>query len=161
MKILFLDVDGVLNTQATLSAGTSCWLLDENRLLLLKEIVDKTSCQIVLTSTWRCYEQGKSTLRQYFRKHGIHLWISQTKDLNDGSGAWSSGSYRPRKEEISQWLIDNQIDTLVDKIAILDDDTDACLVGDWFFRTSFNDGLTKAIADKIIHFLGEGSCGSN
>ena len=147
MKILFLDCDGVLNNKATLSAGESCWLLDDNCLLLLKEIVDKTGCSIVLTSTWRCYDKGKSALKDAFSKHHIPLWISQTKDLN------SSGGDRPRKEEISQWLIDNGIDLFDDKIAILDDDVDACLVEDWFFRTFFKDGLTKEITDSVIRHL--------
>lgn len=152
-KWLFIDCDGVLNNRKTLSAGNSPWLLDDNCLLLLKDIVDKTNCQLVLSSTWRCYEQGKSVLKQHFRKHEIPLWISQTPDLNNQAKAWGSGNHHPRKEEISQWLLDNQVDQVNDRIAILDDDFDACLVFGWFFQTFFSVGLNRAIADNVIKHL--------
>ena len=82
-KLMFVDVDGVLNNRATLSAGTSCWLLDPNCLLLLKDIVDKTGAKIVISSTWRCFEKGLVTLKQHFRKHNIPNWIGCTEDLNN------------------------------------------------------------------------------
>lgn len=149
-KFLFIDVDGVLNNRATLSAGTSAWLLDNDCLLLLKDIVDKTNCQIVLSSTWRCFEQGKSVLKQHFNKNNIPLWISQTPDLNKNG---IHGNHFERKEEISLWILDNQVDLNVDTIAIIDDNFDACLIFGSFFQTSFSFGLTRNIADNIItHF---------
>ena len=152
-KLMFVDVDGVLNNRATLSAGTSCWLLDPNCLLLLKDIVDKTGAKIVISSTWRCFEKGLVTLKQHFRKHNIPNWIGCTEDLNNKSGPWSSGNHINRSEEISKWILDNNVDQDNDRIAIIDDDIDACLVPKWFFHTSFNEGLTREVAGDIITHL--------
>ena len=54
MKIIFLDIDGVLNSakydkKRTADDGN----IDTTRLPLLKHIVDSTKAKIVLTSTWR------------------------------------------------------------------------------------------------------------
>ena len=61
MNIIFLDVDGVLNTIDTfkvrkeeyIKSGIILPRIDEYRLLYLKEIVESTNAKIVLSSTWR------------------------------------------------------------------------------------------------------------
>lgn len=61
MKIIFLDIDGVLNTSATFKRryyeykkSGILWLeIDEFRLQLLQKIVKETNAKIVLSSTWR------------------------------------------------------------------------------------------------------------
>lgn len=145
-KFLFIDCDGVLNNAKTLRSNPSPWLLDNNCLLLLKDIVDKTNCQLVLSSTWRCFEQGKSVLKQHFNVNGIPLWISQTPDI----------PMSERKEEILQWLTNNNVNLNVDRIAIIDDDFDACLIFGCFFQTFFSVGLNRAIADNVIKHLNKG-----
>lgn len=54
MKIIFLDVDGVLNTYYT-EAKTSngATFVDDRKVHILKDIIDKTGAKIVLSSTWR------------------------------------------------------------------------------------------------------------
>ena len=64
MKILFLDIDGVLNSRAydcrrNWNDKTN---IDETRLPLVKEIVEKTGAEIVLTSTWRRHLDGAEVL---------------------------------------------------------------------------------------------------
>ena len=57
MKILFLDVDGVLNS-ALYDAerrSTPMGNVDETRLPLLRRIVDATGAVIVLSTSWRVY----------------------------------------------------------------------------------------------------------
>lgn len=49
MKIIFLDIDGVLNYENSKSK------VEEEKVKLLKEIVDKTGAEIVLSSDWRCW----------------------------------------------------------------------------------------------------------
>ena len=55
MKVIFLDIDGVLNSRAYDRKRN--WNeqsdIDETRLTLVKEIVDATEAKIVLSSTWR------------------------------------------------------------------------------------------------------------
>lgn len=55
MKVIFLDIDGVLNSRTydrkrNWNEQTD---IDETRLPLIKEIVDATDAKIVLSSTWR------------------------------------------------------------------------------------------------------------
>lgn len=134
-KIIFLDVDGVLATPECLDQGE--WCLVPSKQLLLKEILDKTGADIVLSSSWRLHtvEETKEymiqkgflfsdkivgvTIRAYQyidRTHKIHLSI-------------------PRGVEIQQW-IDTNIHSENGKnfkrkrlqrdytYVILDDDTD-------------------------------------
>lgn len=54
IKVIFLDIDGVLNTyntKSTTSTGTT--FVDDNKVKILKDIVDRTNAKIVLSSTWR------------------------------------------------------------------------------------------------------------
>lgn len=54
MKLIFLDVDGVLNcAQSTSRAPHGCIGVDEDKVALLREIVDATDATIILTSTWK------------------------------------------------------------------------------------------------------------
>lgn len=54
MKIVFLDIDGVLNEDSTPTRTKSrAIFIDRDKLLRLKRIVDATGAKIVLSSTWR------------------------------------------------------------------------------------------------------------
>ena len=57
MKILFLDVDGVLNNDRALGRAARhnlpTFALDRHCLGLLKDIVHATGARIVVSSTWR------------------------------------------------------------------------------------------------------------
>lgn len=156
MKILFLDVDGVLNNRDSLNgdaphlgdAHISAWVVGIAQMELLKEIVDRTQCKIVLSSTWRLYMDGLVWLNRFFVKTGIDhkIIISQTPNL---SGDGRSGNIPERNVEIAAWLKDNTVDNFV----IVDDDPDACIDGH-FVQTVFTDGLTREKADEIIRMLG-------
>lgn len=53
MKYIFLDVDGVLNSNDS-EDRYHCYVgLDESGIMLLKEIVDKTGSEIILVSSWK------------------------------------------------------------------------------------------------------------
>ena len=56
MKIIFLDIDGVLNSAAyrsQLGMRYFSEIIDRRKMPLLQKIVKETDAQIVLTSTWR------------------------------------------------------------------------------------------------------------
>ena len=67
MKVIFLDIDGVLNSFQTFQEIHYEWELtgirrvaiDLNKVLLLKEIVDNTVALIVLSSSWRTFGKMK------------------------------------------------------------------------------------------------------
>ena len=85
MKILFLDIDGVLNSREydrkrNWNEQTD---IDETRLPLVKEIIDKTGAKIVLISTWRSHWNRDGNLRDedgqdinnQFPKYGLTIYV--------------------------------------------------------------------------------------
>lgn len=60
-KVIFLDIDGVLNTSFTKERQG---VIDEFRVAYLAEVVHKTRAKIVLTSTWRYnFDRGIFSLK--------------------------------------------------------------------------------------------------
>lgn len=61
-KIIFLDIDGVLNSADHLDHTKHCngySDISPKKVKLLKKIVDRTGAEIVLSSTWRDLEKKK------------------------------------------------------------------------------------------------------
>lgn len=134
MKVIFLDIDGVLNTMDTekrnreeyLKTGIMKIEIDEFRIGYLKQIVDKTGALIVLSSSlrYRFKKEGDRLIAggnryamefiELFKKYGLSLY-DVTPTIRDEFG--NSGN---RQEEIKLWLSyhDN-----IDGFVILDDET--------------------------------------
>lgn len=57
MNLIFLDIDGVLNSHNFFSSRVSCKSIlddiDPNAVEILNKIVDKTGASVVISSTWR------------------------------------------------------------------------------------------------------------
>lgn len=137
-KILFLDVDGVLNC-INRWKGPHGKDLDTVCLDNLKSIVANTDCQIVLSSTWRILIETYTDLVDTFKLHNLSIMDKTPQYV----GKW-------RADDINEWLANNP----TDKFAILDDDRDAGFgLEEHFFKTSAKEGLTKEIADKVIQHL--------
>lgn len=145
-KLLFLDVDGVLNNHKIIQQqgmhGLGC-----KQLSLLKQIVAGSCCEIVLSSTWRLYEDLSSTLSTAFDLHLIPRWIDITPDLG----------YCQRRDEILSWLVGHEQPA---KIAVIDDDKDAMVInapqrfGERIFvQTDFNYGMQHEHAEAILEFF--------
>lgn len=140
MKVLFLDIDGVLNSNGTIRAFGFDFI-DPHLVDLVGVIVDQTDAKIVLSSTWRLSPEDKKLVEDALTRAGLSL-MDCTPNLC-GNGKWVS-----RSEEIKKWLSENP----VDKFAILDDFEDAEIPGS-FFKTDDDVGLTKAIALEVIKHL--------
>lgn len=115
-KILFLDIDGVLNSVAydrirTREQGN----IDETRLPLIRELIEKTNARIVLTSSWRKHWSSEAVLcdmigqdiNQVFATHGLQIY--------DKTPALKSND---RAAEIRLWLSEHEE---VKAFAIFDD----------------------------------------
>lgn len=107
MKVLFLDIDGVLNKEGTKERFEEFVGIDET---LLKLYMDWTlseprlsTLSVVLSSTWR----REDPFKHHLISKGI-AWIDQTPFVPSGT----------RGEEIAMWLGMNKG---VEKFAILDD----------------------------------------
>lgn len=149
-KILFLDVDGVLNNTKTLEEAADRREFDPICgvcLSHLKDIVEKTDVYIVLSSTWRLDKWNVKKLRRAFYDVGIHHNFPQTPNLNS-----------ERHFEIEDWLKRIADPALV---VVLDDDGDAKIqnvapnIKEIFLQTSRHIGLDRATADKAIEFLNQ------
>jgi len=146
MKILFLDIDGVLNNTRTLLRGWEEF--DEDAIQNLGDILRQTRARIVLSSTWRKYPTQKRNFGRMLVKYKlIQFWGGDTTPIILGTA---------RAIEIQQWLDEN---ANIERFAILDDDMDAAMEAEngKFFRTNYQDGLTQEIASKVIAFLNDSS----
>lgn len=142
-KVLFLDFDGVLTSDAN---TLRCRLehkpknpygldwFDPECLSALQRIVDRTGALIVVSSAWR--ELGCEFL--------LRLWdeLDMPGELYGTTPVW----VLTKREAIEQWLKDNEWDRYV----ILDD---ADLGREHSYRTDKATGLTSADADRIIEML--------
>lgn len=87
VKLLFLDVDGVINVPHG---------MDRRLLNNLREIVEETQCKIVLSSDWRNTTAARSEIRGILRSFGMD-YISCT-------GPSKSPMQARRPEEIMDWI---------------------------------------------------------
>lgn len=183
MKIIFLDIDGVLNSQDwyiyrrdnvemdSINTQYPFYEFDPRSVERLNRIITETEAKIVVSSSWRSGETVES-LQKLFNLVGIkgdvigltpHLWCQKPYEDMDGYKV-------PRGCEIDWWL-DNQGDfqrinwseekqteyinkAKVKNYIILDDDSDM-LYGqkEHFIRTSHDHGLTDNLADNAILIL--------
>lgn len=94
MKVIFLDIDGVLNYRTCKERLPNCKYIvgiEDSRIERLAKIVEATNAQIILTSTWKLNwtneedEQG-IYLDRKLAKYGLHI-LDSTED--DEWNRWS------------------------------------------------------------------------
>lgn len=159
MKIIFLDVDGVLNTPSTQARCNGYIGIDENKLPFLKQIVENTGAEIVLVSTWKEHWErlvSRKYLQDAFANHldeklnpiGLKV-LDKTANCRDG--VWYS-----RGEGILDYLAYHKVSSFV----ILDDlqfDYDGCELTDNFVQPNEKEGLTVEHVKKAIEILNRGT----
>ena len=133
MNIIFLDVDGVLNSIEYLTEKYNSLkrilkqeeMLDTACIKNLKEIVDKTNSKIVITSSWKICDLD--ILNKVFSKYDLKIY-GITKNYGDKRG-----------KEIREWL---SINKDVCNYIIIDDDMFEDYVGleNNIIRTSMYSG---------------------
>lgn len=183
MKVIFLDIDGVLNSQDwyiyrrdniemdSIQAQYPFYEFDPRAVERLNRIIAATDAKIVVSSSWRSGETVES-LQALLDRVGVkgevvgltpHLWCKKPYE--------DMGGYRiPRGCEIDWWL-DNYGDfqrinwskeeqikyvqtAIVKNYIILDDDSDMLYCQrEHFIRTGNGDGLTDELAEKAIEIL--------
>lgn len=159
MKIIFLDIDGVLNSdhwQQTKSYKNGNYpekLFDPSAVELLNKLVATTQAKVVLTSTWRL-KYSLAEMRAIFLNVGIVCeLIDYTPDLKKGN------NYVVRGNEILKWCKDNRalIGTSpfnYTDFVILDDNNDMLLwQAKYFFQTDPLCGLSPTVTREAIRML--------
>lgn len=148
MKVIFLDIDGVLNCATTKRRLRGSPFVDEDKLLLLKDLVEKTGAELVLSSTWRlgllypdvaAFAVDTDALVDELHKYSLSLY-DHTPRLSD----------RQRGYEIAAWLEKNPD---VEKFIILDDDSDMAHLKAHLVQTSWLAGLQSSHVQKAIELL--------
>ena len=116
-KVIYLDVDGVLATQAQIkrvynqthrTCPPGIAQIDDLCVNLLHAIVNKYHAKIVVSSTWRLLKADMDALRQAFSKYNMDI-----ADVTPYSGRGHRG------KEIEEHMKTNHI--RVENIVIIDD----------------------------------------
>lgn len=134
MKIIFLDVDGVLCKMGP-NGNLGLWSLSRPLLRNLSYVIKETGAKIVLTSEWRRHEDGMKNLKRALGFKGIRI-MSQT-EIND----------KPRSEQITDWLAASKLP--IEKVLVIDD----LLVHPEQILCDPEEGLTEDLALKAIERL--------
>ena len=152
MKVVFLDVDGVLNCRYSKSTINGCIGIDKNKVKRLKKIVKESGSKIVLISSWKYgwskQEEDKDNFAIYLdsklKRENLFICDKTTDDgINRGRG-------------IIDWVRGKQITSWV----VLDDeefeDYEECGIVGHLVKTSFydeNGGFQDAHVEKALLIL--------
>lgn len=151
-KVIFLDVDGVINSgnnqkrNTRLKRTCETMYFDPTCMKNLKEIVEKTDARLVLSSDWRFpTERTKSICH-------LQNLIRKLADYELGVDDQTGEALSCRNEEINQWL---QSHKELESYVILDDVND-CFEGENLKRLVLTDevvGLTDSDVVEAIEIL--------
>ena len=144
-KLIFLDVDGVLNSACGGTFKDGC-------LQNLKRIVDSTGAKIVLVSSWKSGWEKKD--KRFQDEYGNYLdktLMDFGLEIFDKSSRYSGG----RTVDVLDWVLRTNADGFV----VLDDEPalyrHPAIISHCVF-TSFSRGLTTEDASRAIGILHDG-----
>ncbi|HXH71234.1 MAG TPA: HAD domain-containing protein [Mariprofundaceae bacterium] len=140
-KIVFLDLDGVLNSELSIKKLGTRFRFAETNVSALNEILQQTQARIVITSTWR---SGYSLpeIASFLERDGVlaKRVAGKTQILN-----------QPRGLEIDAWL--RSVPYAVASYVILDDNNDMAMHSNRLVQTAPLMGLTFTQAQRAIELL--------
>ncbi len=131
-KVLFLDIDGVVNCKDTFKDGR-LFPLDPEMAFRVGKIQLYTDCQVVLSSSWKNHPESVENVERRVVK-----LLDKTPNLSGIRG-----------DEVNKWLEQHPE---VKRYAILDDDSDFH-PDQPLFKTSWDTGITDEIMYKVILYL--------
>lgn len=148
--ILFLDIDGVLNSARFLRENPGAFdgrvlsqMLDPAAVCRLQQLALTLDMDVVISSSWRIVFPLTS-IAEALASHGF-----------TGKIVGATGTGRNRKSirglEIQAWLDADRSEQ--GKICILDDDSDMGPMSSFLVKTTFEDGLLDEHVDQVIRLL--------
>jgi len=150
VKILFLDVDGVLNGEHYGYGG-----VDDSLLFLLKTIIDETGCKIVLSTTWRLNQSARATLLHFMKARAD----INVEDIIIGDTPSIKGKKRAFEIESFLQSDDFQRHYVATKWCAVDDlplqQQYPQFMKDHFIRTNYRTGITAQDAVRAVSILNE------
>lgn len=146
-KIIFLDVDGVLNSNKWIKLNPNkslIELMDPAAAARLNIIKERTGAKIVISSSWRIRFLGTANafqdIKEFFAKFGIVDIVGMTPQLRG----------KRRCDEITAWLNEHEVKSFV----IIDDDLSAN-VKNKQVKTMFENGLQDYHINEAIAILND------
>lgn len=162
-KVIFLDIDGVLNSnfwnsdhQREISDGK---YIDTEKVKLLSELVKKSEASIILHSGWRFWFDTDAQPTRSEAKYLTDLLKSEgmtvagmTPDLTTEEIRKAKRFSAVKADEILAWLKDHPETenwVVLDDLELHNDDIAQCQV-----MTDAEQGLTKVDVEKALKILG-------
>lgn len=156
-KVIFLDIDGVLNSGKYIVALDGGFdepinQMDPLAVARLNRVTDATGAKIVVSSTWRLFFDRKCadpllSLQGCLKMYGV------TGDVIGMTPYKPNCVRNQRGKEIEGYVNENY--SSIEKFVVIDDDVDTGKMRKYQVKTVFEDGLTDELADKIISILGK------
>ena len=155
LKLIFLDVDGVLNHDKSRSKCGSVKGIDRDKVERLAKIVEETDAKIILVSSWRTsFDDELNPIDKYGKYLEKYLWEYGKIKIFDKTinyNAWHRGL------EINAWFEDHR-NCDVESWIVIDDDVfdDYRMMGilPRLVKTSwYNNGLQDEHVEKAIELL--------
>lgn len=141
MKVIFLDIDGVVNCATTKERHRGCIGIDPYLAFIFWKItLEVPEVKIVLSSSWRCNNVNIEEIKRQV--------LCDIYDVTPPP--WyekENNHHSTRGEEIKKWL---DAHPEVERYAIVDDDTR--ILPEQipnFFKTTWEKGLDQETADRI------------
>jgi hypothetical protein len=134
MKVIFLDIDGVLNCGQTRNPRKLPYIVDPRLLARLKRLLQLTRAKVVLSSSWRLDPVGMLAAKHF----GVPF-MDTLPDLPK----------KTRRDEVLSWL---SAHPRVSRYAIIDDEDDE-LDDMPLFQPSSKTGITPEIIKGVDHYL--------
>lgn len=150
MRVLFLDIDGVLNSAAYLAANPGAFdrsgpnayvaMFDPAACARLQVVLDVTGAKVVVSSSMRVVH-ARATLQGFMEARGMRVDVLDVTPY---------GSYSCRGAEIRAWLDEHPE---VTAYAVVDDDSDMDGVRDRLVQTTWEHGLLDAHWMPLVRVL--------
>jgi len=113
MKIIFLDIDGVMNDELAFRAWQENPDKDtfedsdvptDQHMAQLKRLVEATGAEVVLSSAWRCSIWGMRTVLERFNDYGLKLLSVTDEGVSESVlEASGFGNINPRNTSKRMW----------------------------------------------------------
>jgi hypothetical protein len=154
MKVIFLDIDGVLNSERFLKNNQD-ESIDRNNVSILKKVIDKTGAVIVMSSAWRLWFDDNMMPRERYCQYLYDILcefditlFGKTPDLSTEEIRTNKTFSHVKAKEIIAWLDEHET---VDKYVVIDDlDLKNEEINAHLIRTDGHVGITEEDAGLII-----------
>lgn len=150
MKVVFLDIDGVLNhhqwlenLSPVLEMSNDQWwveMIDPSLVVHLNSLLHQTGAKVVVSSTWR----------RHFNPEGMQRILTQVGFKGEVIDCTTKDTMECRGLQISKWV---QEHPEVTSFVILDDRSDMAHLGHLLVRTSEDEGLGPDHVIKACEIL--------